>query len=104
MGPRLGVAFGLGKGSTGVLVLVGVVVLILIAGIGRTGLSTRLQAVAAGLVLGGSAGNLLDRLVRDHNGAVIDFVDLQWWPVFNVADAAITCGAILMVLASLRRT
>ncbi|MFP5378124.1 MAG: signal peptidase II, partial [Acidimicrobiia bacterium] len=38
-------------------------------------------------------------LLRDHGGAVVDIIDLQWWPVFNVADAAITCGAALLVVA-----
>ncbi len=47
--------------------------------------------VGLGAALGGAAGNLCDRLRR---GAVIDFVDLGWWPVFNVADVAITLGAI----------
>ena len=44
-----------------------------------------------GAALGGAAGNLYDRLRR---GTVIDFLDLGWWPVFNVADAAITVGAV----------
>ena len=55
------------------------------------------------LVLGGALGNLWDRIVR---GAVVDFVDLYYgryhWPAFNVADAAITVGAALVILASLR--
>jgi signal peptidase II len=54
-----------------------------------------------GLLLGGAVGNLVDRLIRHHHGAVIDFVDLRWWPVFNVADASITIGAILLVLSGL---
>ena len=66
----------------------------------------RLGAVAAGLIAGGAIGNLLDRALRGDDGflrgAVIDFIDLQWWPVFNVADAAICVGAGLLVLASLR--
>jgi len=41
-------------------------------------------------------------LVRHHHGAVIDFIDLRWWPVFNVADACITIGAVLLVLAGMR--
>jgi len=45
-----------------------------------------------GAALGGAASNLYDRLRR---GAVIDFIDLSWWPVFNVADTAITAGAAL---------
>jgi signal peptidase II len=59
-------------------------------------------AVALGLVLGGAVGNLADRLVRGNGGAVIDFIDFQWWPVFNLADVAISCGAVLLVLRSLR--
>ena len=96
-----GVAFGLGKGSTSVIALIGVVVLVLLATLGRAGVTNGLQAVAVGLVLGGAVGNMADRLVRHHHGAVIDFIDLQWWPVFNVADSAITCGAALLVLSGL---
>jgi signal peptidase II len=35
-------------------------------------------------------------------GAVVDFIDLQWWPIFNIADAAISTGAVLMIVASVR--
>ena len=52
-----------------------------------------------GLVLGGAAGNLLDRVRLGH---VIDFLDLQVWPVFNVGDSAITVGVALLILHSLR--
>ena len=52
-------------------------------------------------MLGGAVGNLGDRLLRDADGfldgRVVDFVDLQWWPVFNVADAAIVVGGILLL-------
>lgn len=67
-------------------------------------------AVAAGLVAGGAVGNLIDRALRSGpagapagfmGGAVVDFVDLQWWPVFNLADAGIVCGAVLLVVVSL---
>lgn len=55
--------------------------------------------VALGLVFGGAAGNLLDRW---RLGAVVDFVDLHWrgyhWPAFNVADSAITVGAVIVIL------
>ncbi len=51
-------------------------------------------------------GNLLDRLFRAGNGllegAVVDFIDFQWWPVFNVADMAITGGAALLALTAWR--
>ncbi|MFT3854832.1 MAG: signal peptidase II [Ilumatobacteraceae bacterium] len=52
-------------------------------------------------------GNLADRLFRGDgwlHGAVIDFIDLQWFPIFNVADAAITIGGALFVLWTLRRS
>ena len=60
----------------------------------------RLGTVALGMVLGGAIGNLLDRVFRGDgllDGAVVDFIDLQWWPVFNVADAAVVVGSILLV-------
>ena len=63
------------------------------------------HAVALGLILGGADGNLVDRLVRDPGflrGEVVDFIDLRVWPVFNIADSAIVCGAILLVIANWR--
>lgn len=52
------------------------------------------------LVLGGAVGNLIDRV---RVGCVIDFIDLRFWPVFNLADAAITVGAIVLVYGVVRR-
>ena len=63
-------------------------------------------AVALGLVLGGAFGNMADRVFRAPGflrGAVVDFVDLRFWPVFNLADSAITCGCILLLLATWAR-
>lgn len=97
-----GAAFGIGKGVAPLLIAAGVVVLVLFIGAGRSTPATTASTVALGLVVGGAAGNLADRLFRDHGGAVVDFIDLQWWPVFNVADAAITCGAALLVVAGAR--
>lgn len=58
---------------------------------------SRLGCLALGLVFGGAAGNLLDRW---RLGVVVDFVDVHWryyhWPAFNVADAAITVGVVLL--------
>lgn len=98
-----GAAFGLGKGLAPFLVAAGVVMVVVLVALGRAAGTTAPAAVALGLVLGGAVGNLADRLVRDHGGAVVDFIDLQWWPVFNVADAAITCGALALVLTGSRR-
>jgi len=59
-----------------------------------------LQGVALSLILGGAVGNLIDRV---RCGYVIDFLDFRIWPVFNVADSAITVGAVLLGVAILRK-
>jgi len=62
-----------------------------------------LFALALSLVLAGAVGNLIDRILV---GAVIDFLDFHaygyHWPAFNVADSAITCGAVLLIWDALR--
>jgi len=62
------------------------------------------HAVALGLVLGGALGNLTDRLIRGPGlgGNVVDFIDLHYWPVFNLADTAIVIGAVALALSSFR--
>jgi signal peptidase II len=89
-----GLAFGLGRGSTGLVTVAALGILVVVAVTAWRTTGTTL-AIALGLIMGGAAGNLVDRLVRDHGGRVIDFVDPQWWPVFNVADAAVSCGVVL---------
>jgi signal peptidase II len=65
----------------------------------------RAPAVALGLVLGGAAGNLTDRLIRGSGlgGEVVDFIDFHVWPVFNAADSAIVIGAVVLVFLGFRR-
>ena len=67
---------------------------------------SRLGSVALGMILGGALGNLVDRAFRGDagflHGAVIDFIDFQWWPVFNVADMAVVLGALLLAFSFLR--
>jgi lipoprotein signal peptidase len=62
---------------------------------------SRVEALGIGLVIGGAAGNIIDRVVR---GAVTDFIDAHYggwhWPTFNTADVAIVCGVGLLLLAS----
>jgi signal peptidase II len=62
------------------------------------------HGVALGLILGGALGNLVDRAVRGPGltGRVVDFIDPHVWPVFNVADASIVCGAILLAVVAFR--
>ncbi len=55
--------------------------------------------IATGSIIGGATGNVLDRVFRGEGfmgGAVVDFIDFQWWPVFNVADIGIVCGAMVI--------
>jgi len=67
-------------------------------------------AVALGLVLGGALGNLTDRVLRSPGGGrghVVDWISLfardgHIWPIFNLADSAIVCGAILAAITALR--
>ena len=62
-------------------------------------------AVTLGLLLGGAAGNLGDRLFRSPGflrGHVVDWIELPHWPVFNVADSCIVCGGMLAVLLAAR--
>ena len=59
--------------------------------------SSLVSLVATGCIIGGAIGNVLDRVFRGSgfmDGAVVDFIDFRWWPVFNVADIGIVCGAI----------
>lgn len=64
--------------------------------------SRRLEAVALGIVLGGAVGNLVDRVFRGDgflDGAVVDFIDFDFFATFNVADMAINIGVALLLLA-----
>lgn len=101
-----GVAFSLGSDSgIGPWISVLAIAVVVVISFGATS-RIPLGAVASGLISGGAIGNLLDRAFRGDDGflhgAVIDFIDLQWWPVFNIADAAIVVGAFLLVIASFR--
>lgn len=96
-----GSAFSLFQGHTDLVV---VVVCILIAALSvLVWRSTSVgRAVILGLILGGALGNLADRLFRGDHGAVVDFVDLHFWPTFNVADACITVGCALLLVSLVR--
>jgi len=95
-----GAAFGLGKAMTPLFAVGAVIVVVALIAFGRAAATTPASVVALGLVTGGALGNLADRFLRDHGGAVVDFIDFRWWPSFNVADAAITCGAALLILVA----
>ena len=90
-----GAAFGILQGQTAFLIvtsLVGVVAIVLYYFLPP--LEHGLLRAALGLQLGGAAGNLIDRL---RLGAVTDFIDFQFWPAFNVADASISIGVVTIL-------
>ena len=98
-----GAAFSLGSRFAPLIALGAVAIVVVLLGFGRA-LHGRVSSLAVGAIIGGAIGNLLDRLLRHGHGfmggAVVDFIDLQWWPVFNVADMAITLGAVALALTA----
>ena len=101
-----GAAFSIGAGSTWIFTIVAGVAVVLLA---RYGLQpqTKLRAAALAMMLGGATTHLLDRLFRPPGfarGHVVDFIDYNGWFVGNVADIALVCGAILLVLLSFTPT
>ena len=98
-----GPAFSLGFGSGGLIAILAIVIVIVFLVIGRS-VDTKLGVLSLGLVLGGAIGNLVDRAFREGSGflggGVIDFIDPQWWPIFNVADMAVTIGGVLLVFTA----
>ena len=99
-----GMAFSRGTGIGPIIGVIGLVVVgLLLLSLRRA--DNALTRVATGLIIGGAVGNILDRLFRGSGwmrGAVIDFIDFQWWPVFNVADMAIMIGAATMMVAMIK--
>lgn len=98
-----GMAFSKGQGIGPIIGLAALVVVVVIATSVRHSTS-RVVDVAAALVMGGAIGNLIDRLFRGDgwlHGSVIDFIDFQWFPIFNVADIGVNVGGALFILWSL---
>lgn len=108
LGRNSGAAFGMVTGMTVVIAIIAVVVAAAIVRISRRLYSVP-WAVGLGLILGGAVGNLIDRVFRDPGflrGGVVDFISVfaaygQRFPVFNLADSAITVGAVIIAIAAL---
>ena len=79
--------------------LASVVTVVLVIWLLRLTAKERMLAAALSLVIGGAVGNLIDRII---NGYVVDFIDVYYrdwhWPAFNVADSAISCGIVLLLI------
>lgn len=95
-----GIAFGLFKNQGVVFIIIPVIAIILLAYNiyyykHNDEKLSRLYIVAFSMILGGAIGNLIDRI---YYGYVIDFIDFRIWPVFNIADSAITIGALIIAV------
>ena len=101
-----GAAFGLGQGLEVVIAVVALLFVAVVAWASWGARRLALPPLLLGMVLGGAVGNLADRAVRAGDGflggAVVDFIDLQWWPVFNAADSAIVVAGIALILIAPR--
>jgi len=99
-----GMAFSRGKDFGPIIAVVALLVVVaLLLSIKRQ--PGRLTDVAVGMIIGGAIGNVIDRLFRQEGwlrGGVVDFIDFQWFPIFNIADIGVTVGGALLVLASWR--
>ena len=89
-----GVAFSMLSGGGPIVVIVACIALAALLIFFITHLKTRLIWLPVGLLLGGAAGNLIDRV---RIGAVTDFVKIPHWPAFNVADIGVTFGVLILI-------
>ncbi|MEV7723730.1 signal peptidase II [Streptomyces sp. NPDC087917] len=99
-----GAAFGFGEAFTIIFTCIAATVIVVIVRLARK-LYSLPWAIALGLLLGGALGNLTDRIFRSpgvFRGAVVDFIAPSHFAVFNLADSAIVCGGILIVLLSFK--
>ncbi|MFQ5555544.1 MAG: signal peptidase II [Acidimicrobiia bacterium] len=97
-----GAAFSSFMGGGRWLAVVAIVIAVGVA-IALPRVSRRFEQVALALILGGAAGNLLDRVFRGEgvlDGAVVDFIDFSFWPTFNLADSAISIGVVILAAAA----
>lgn len=96
-----GGAFGLLQGLPGFFLIATTVVVALIV-LWVRNLDDPRWVAPLGLILGGGLGNLADRVLRDLDGSVVDFLDFHVWPVFNLADSAIVVGVLTIFWFSFR--
>ncbi|MEK6849584.1 MAG: signal peptidase II [Nanoarchaeota archaeon] len=94
-----GAGFGLLQGQNILLMLVALIAIIAIILSLRKILENQHHVVGAALILGGAAGNLIDRVLYK---AVTDFITLPLWPSFNIADSALTIGVLILLWQSFR--
>lgn len=92
-----GIAFGLFSSATAMVTVVTAIAIVwMLAFFYRSGSRHPVLPAALGLLIGGSVSNLVDRIRLHH---VTDFIDLNWWPAFNLADSFIVVGVVILLAA-----
>ena len=103
LGFNSGFAFSQGQGMGPLVGIFAIIaVLFLLRAVRKA--TTQLSAMSLCAIVAGALGNIADRIFRGEgwlHGRVVDFIDVQWWPVFNVADSSITVGACALIAAML---
>ena len=103
LGFNSGFAFSQGQGMGPLVGIFAIIaVLFLLRAVRKA--TSQLSAMALCAIVAGALGNIADRIFRGEgwlHGRVVDFIDVQWWPVFNVADSSITVGACVLIAAML---
>lgn len=89
-----GIAFGLFSGGGALIAVIALLALVAVLAFFFAHIGTALMWLPTGLLVGGALGNLVDRA---REGAVTDFIDLPYWPSFNLADSAITVGVVVLL-------
>lgn len=97
-GLNTGTAFGLFPNQTLVLIIASLIAIGFLYYLYRTQVSTNNLRLAIGMQLGGAIGNLTDRI---RTGYVVDFIDVGWWPIFNLADSSIVIGMVLLLATTI---
>jgi signal peptidase II len=96
-----GMAFGLFPGKTNLLIYLTLILILVFLFFFNKEQKKKINfLIATGLIFGGAISNLIDRLML---GAVVDYIDLRFWPVFNLSDSCITIGAVLLIIDSFRK-
>jgi signal peptidase II len=90
-----GAGFGILKGSNTILIFTSLIIIGVILFNFKKIIKEKPVHIPIALILGGAIGNLIDRILIGH---VIDFIDFRIWPAFNVADSAITIGAVWLII------
>ena len=93
-------AFGRGQGLGPIIGVIATIVVVgLVLSLRQS--DNKMSIIGVGLIVGGAMGNIVDRLFRGDawlHGKVVDFIDFQWFPIFNVADICVNVGGGLLVL------